>query len=550
MAYLVLLRDEKPALRCRIDKRELTVGRGNDVDLHIPDVRISRLHFIVCRKNDTYILYDRSMNGTYVNGVRSRACPLQDGDLISVGGAQVRFEEKDIVEPPSTVYAPKEGGMIAYNQRQKTLLYSRPVLFVRDAERHEARIVLSGERIRIGSDPSNDIVVVGSAPRHCELRLVDEGYILHPLHDDVPVFLEGAAIDRPVSLPFDVTVGIGGAQFALELEEGEESLEPMPVDYFEGMVGRGEKMQHLFTLIDRFSRHDAPVIILGETGTGKELVARALHQRGPRSKGPFIAINCSAISQELFESELFGHEKGAFTGALRDRIGAMEAANGGVLFLDEIGDLPLSLQPKLLRALETSTVTPVGSYTPRSVDVRIIAATHKNLERLVSKKRFRADLFYRLFVLSLEIPPLRERMEDLPILVQHFLRDGSPSGKTIEVRADAMQRLESHKWPGNVRELRHVLTRAMACGADHELVASDILFSTTAAPERTPDRFFGGGQVMKLEEMERMAIEDALRIHHNNRSEAAKALGIARSTLHHRMKKYKLEDSIRGRVDG
>jgi len=230
---------------------------------------------------------------------------------------------------------------------------------------------------------------------------------------------------------------------------------------FHGLVGSGPAMREVFRKIALYAPADAAVVITGETGTGKELVARALHERSARGKGPYVAVNCSAIAEELLESELFGHEKGAFTGAVRTHRGRFERADGGTLFLDEIGDMPLHTQSRLLRALEGGSIERVGSENERRVDVRVVAATNVPLEQAVGQGRFRADLYHRLSVLRVHLPPLRERPEDIPALVEHFLALFSRKyGRRIErLTSEALSLLQSYLWPGNVREMRNVLER-------------------------------------------------------------------------------------------
>ncbi len=230
---------------------------------------------------------------------------------------------------------------------------------------------------------------------------------------------------------------------------------------FAGLIGRSPAMREVFRKIELYANVDAAVVITGETGSGKELVAKALHEQGRRSQGPFAAINCSAISEQLLESELFGHEKGAFTGAIRSHRGHFEQADGGTLFLDEIGDMPLHIQSKLLRVLEDGRIQPVGSEKVRRVDVRIVAATNVSLEKAVSDGRFRADLYHRLAVLRIHIPPLRERPEDIPLLAEHFLNYFNQHyQKQIErLTPEAMSILTAYLWPGNIRELRNLMER-------------------------------------------------------------------------------------------
>ena len=255
------------------------------------------------------------------------------------------------------------------------------------------------------------------------------------------------------------------------------------------MIGISRALQEVFKLVGRVARSDAPILIAGESGTGKELVAKAVHEYSPRRQKEMITINCGAIPENLLESELFGHEKGSFTGAIARRAGRFEQADGGSLFLDEIGDMPLSIQVKLLRVLQDGSFSRVGANDTLTTDVRIIAATHKNLTEEVAAGRFREDLYYRLNVVEIKIPALRERLEDIPLLAEYFLqRITRKNGMArIRISADAIATLQTHHWPGNVRELENTITRACALASSHILLPADIPLAS--APRRSPAEF-------------------------------------------------------------
>jgi two-component system NtrC family response regulator len=312
---------------------------------------------------------------------------------------------------------------------------------------------------------------------------------------------------------------------------------------FDKIVGAGPAMQKLFELMRRISARDATVLVLGESGTGKELVARALHWAGPRRDGPFVAINCAAIPPTLLESELFGHAKGAYTGADRAREGRIRMANGGTLLLDEIGDMPLDLQGKLLRVLQERQVEPVGGGGPEGVDVRVIAATNRDLERQVADGTFRQDLFYRLNVVPLRVPPLRERREDIPLLARRFLEQFGEPEVTIE--PEAMEALSGREWPGNVRELENTIERALALRAEPErITAADLRITGSNAD--TAER--GNGALFEvpdeglvLDDVEKKLIQSALRKTDGNQTHAARLLGITRQTLIYRMQKHGIQ---------
>jgi len=302
-------------------------------------------------------------------------------------------------------------------------------------------------------------------------------------------------------------------------------------------------MARVFSLIEKAGPTDANVLILGENGTGKELVARELHRRSLRSDKDMISVDLGAVAENLFESELFGHLKGAFTDARADRIGRIPTADGGTLFLDEIGNLPLHLQPKLLTALERRQVIPVGSNKPVPVDVRVIAATNLPPEQLHDERRFRQDLLFRLNTVEIELPPLRERPEDVPMLVRHYLdlytrKYGKPAR---ELPGDVAAALEIHDWPGNVRALRHATERAVILGDGDAFRLADFAISRRSADAApVPKTIADQNADLNLDRAERQMVEAALRKHGYNISSAASELGLSRAALYRRMEKYGL----------
>jgi DNA-binding NtrC family response regulator len=306
------------------------------------------------------------------------------------------------------------------------------------------------------------------------------------------------------------------------------------------LVGRSRAMTEVFTSIARVADLEISVLIRGETGTGKELVARAIHDASRRSAGPYVAINCAALPEGLLESELFGYEKGAFTGATRSSRGLFAAASGGTVFLDEIGDMPPSVQAKLLRVLEAGEVRPVGSADAWRVDVRVVAATHRDLEKAVADGAFREDLLYRLNTVTIELPPLRERAGDLPLLVDHFLRrHAAASGRSVPaVTPEAMALLERYPWPGNVRELSHVVARVLALTKSPRIDAEDLPPHLREAPPAAP------AQPATLDEVEKAHILAVLRSTRGNRKRTSAILGIDRKTLYRKLLRYGLEDEL------
>jgi len=319
-------------------------------------------------------------------------------------------------------------------------------------------------------------------------------------------------------------------------------------EYFQGMWTRSPALKRVFRIIERVASEDVTVLVRGETGTGKELVAHAMHTLSHRAGGPFRAINCAALPPALLESELFGHVRGAFTGALRDTPGHFQLAHRGTLFLDEIAELPLDLQAKILRVLETHTVLPVGAREPIPIDVRIVSATHRALRREVEEGRFRADLMYRLRVIPVYLPPLRDRLEDIPLLVDRFIQELNEGGRSrsrrravTAVDPATLACLGRHDWPGNIRELRNVLSYAFIMGdgavLGPEELPPEIICGELGAPAPTSDDGGGVANALSAEAIAEIArIKTALGDHGGHLGRAATFLGISRTTLWRRMK--------------
>ena len=312
---------------------------------------------------------------------------------------------------------------------------------------------------------------------------------------------------------------------------------------FGEIIGKNKKMQHLFTQIQTAAAGTVTVLIQGETGTGKELVARSIHDNSPRKIGPFVAINCAAIPAELIESELFGHERGAFTGANERRIGYFEQANTGTLFLDEIGDMPLTLQAKLLRALQQRELQRIGGTSNISIDIRILAATNQDLENAIREGYFREDLYHRLAVFPITVPPLRERREDIPILAHHFLKKiAAAAEKPIrDISTDALQMLMQQDFPGNVRELENTIKRAVLYEKTDRLQPQSLpSYLTQEGSQATTEGSADTTVILPLDEVEQNAIVHALKVTGGNMSDAAQGLGIGRNTLYRKLEKYNL----------
>ncbi|MDH5458800.1 MAG: sigma-54 dependent transcriptional regulator [Gammaproteobacteria bacterium] len=385
---------------------------------------------------------------------------------------------------------------------------------------------------------------------------------IQQLHADLPVAvitahgnmesaieaLKAGAFDF-VSKPVDLQMLRNLVETALKVSGHPET----PTENQTSLLGQSSSINETRKTIDKLARSQAPVYISGESGTGKELVAQLIHTQGPRSEKPFVPVNCGAIPSELMESEFFGHLKGSFTGAVTDKLGLFQAAQGGTLFLDEVADLPLPMQVKLLRAIQEKAIRPVGSQKETPIDVRILSATHKDLEQLTQTGQFRQDLFYRINVISLHVPSLRQRPEDIPILTKHFLAKIATDWKTRtpEISKEALDALQHYSFPGNVRELENILERAMTMCEGETIQTEDLQLSKIdKSPEAVNTDANEGHQeedsvVVKLDPMlenkEREVIEKALQKTRYNKTAAAKLLGISFRALRYRIKKLGIE---------
>ena len=314
-----------------------------------------------------------------------------------------------------------------------------------------------------------------------------------------------------------------------------------------GLIARSEKMRQICALIKTVAPSDASVLIHGENGTGKEIVATAIHQQSRRAAGPFIKVNCAAIPAELIESELFGHRRGSFTGAIADRMGLLELADGGSLLLDEIGEMPAALQVKLLRVLQEREFRPVGSSRTMRSDFRLICATNVDLDAALADRKLREDLFFRINTVTIPIPPLRERPEDIPLLVEHFVQRYAERHQRDVDRCDAeaLRVLQRYRWPGNVRELEHAIERAVIVATSQVISVGDLPPSVVADQSAPPsDVRFLIPPHHTMEEIERLAIIQTLERTHGNKRAAASILGMYRPTLYSKLRKYKLTDTL------
>lgn len=407
---------------------------------------------------------------------------------------------------------------------------------------------------KVGKKENNDFIVIDTtvSRNHIEIEYTSDSFLLRDLESTNGTYVNGTRVKESYLVPGD-RIRLGNTTLEFVAFEEKVKIEPSDKEIFGAMVGKSLKMRQIFGILEKISPTLATCIIEGETGTGKELVARAIHENSPRKNKPFIVFDCGAVAPNLIESELFGHEKGSFTGAIKSRRGAFEEATGGTIFLDEIGELTLDLQPKLLRALESREIRRVGATLPIPIDVRVVCATNRNLRKEVAEGRFREDLYYRLSVVKILIPSLRERPEDIPLIVEKFLLNGKFNKNTdgtlriLKVDDDALKALQRYQWPGNVRELQNIVERATATSEKDAIVKEniDFVFSELEREEERTEKL----QVMKdvpfkeakqkiVEVFERDYLIDLLRRNNYNLSKAAREAGIDRKHIRNLLKKY------------
>jgi len=408
--------------------------------------------------------------------------------------------------------------------------------------------VIASDVMRIGKAPENDLVVADETVSRVHFEIVRDakGYLVRDLNSTNGTFLDGAEV-KEAYLRAGSVVAAGACE--LKFTPFEERIEILPSEKeaLGEMVGRSPAMREIFGLIEKIAPTDATVLIEGETGTGKDMIARTLHQLSPRGDKPFIVVDCGAVAGTLIESELFGHEKGAFTGAHSARQGAFELASGGTVFLDELGELSLDLQPKLLRVLEQRELRRVGGQKTIKVDLRVIAATRKDLRSEVEKGKFREDLYFRLNVVPITAPALRERREDIPLLIDAMLRKLDPTAG-VHLTESTRAALMAHDWPGNVRELRNVIERALALGADPGMLVSPL--GADASPSATvqlrdglefdPGVSFRDTKEKWNELFERRYLAWLIKRADGNISKAARDADMDRKYLHKLLQKYGL----------
>ena len=442
---------------------------------------------------------------------------------------------------PTLVMRPNVDGYSLSIQKCKLLVISGPLT--------GNEFIINTETFTLGSGGNNDLVIDDAtvSRRHCEINLTTEGYAIRDLGSTNGTYVQGVRI-QSAFLGTGSEFQLGETRLVFCPLQERQEFRISPSSSFGCLFGESAAMRHVFHLAERFAPTDSTIMIEGETGTGKEVLAEELHKHSNRSNKPYIVIDCASLARDLVASELFGHAKGAFTGAITDRTGAFEAAEGGTVFLDEIGDLAPELQPQLLRVLEKREVRRVGSNTPRPINVRIICATNRKLQQEVNAGRFREDLYFRLSVVHIQIPPLRTHRDDIPGLAKRFLGEfmGDEAQKHFDSIDQAARILKRHTWPGNVRELRNVIEIA-AHSDQYPINVAAFLYPERGQPQRVMDRVSADRpfKVLKqeiIQEFEMAYITDLLRRHDGNVSQGAKQAGIERAYLQRLVRKYGLRE--------
>jgi len=529
MAQLLFFRGDELLIEYRLSSSRTSIGRADSCDVALPGEMISRTHCFVLQRDDGFEVVDRSRHGVTVDGAPVKRSGLSDGSEIGIGGYRVVLKTENNVAGPTAESIPDRGFELVVDTSTDVLVVEHACLVVVSGPDEGSKKVLKKSRMSVGRARSDVRFRDDSLmDDHCFLRVSRGRVMVEP--GKGAAFIDGQRVRMITPLYADETLSLGANLLRVERSIDEEV--PFAKTFGE-MVGECKLMLSVFGVLRRMAAHHYPVLISGESGTGKELAARGIHEHSMRATGRFVAVNCGAIASNLFESELFGHEKGAFTDASSRKDGAFHAADGGTLFLDEVGELSADAQAKLLRALEGGEIRRVGSNDVEYPDVRVLAATNRNLEKEVREGRFREDLFFRPNVLSVELPALRERPKDIPMLAALICKTLHPEAHITD---DALGVLAAHRWPGNVRELRNVLTRAYVMGGariDKRALQFHVINDGPGVVVELPS-------TGTLKDAERTYIQAVLGKHDGNRSAAARELGLARSTLHYKMKMLEL----------
>lgn len=529
-----------------IQKTPFRIGRGKGADLHLPDPSLSKIHLLLRKQSEggQWSLQDCSQNGVKQGEqfLPQRVIEIEYKKTYQLNkNLSVEFFKEPITSEsgPTVIQSQRPTQLMQWNETENHLEIKRALLRYKDPKSGLQERYVLGDGLSLGRHPSNDLVLNdGSVSQfHARLEIRSNQLMLSDLGST-----NGTRIDKALTVSSQIQssckIQLGELSFDLVIEKERAELTNRTAEHFFGMRSTHPKMKQVFSLIETVAPSEASALIQGESGTGKELVARAIHQLSNRAGEAFVALNCAAIPKDLLESELFGHSKGAFSGAVEARKGAFESADGGTLFLDEIGELGSELQAKLLRALESGEVKRLGSDETKTVNVRIVSATHQNLSQLIKDSKFRSDLYFRLHVVPIRLLPLRERLRDLDVLIPDLIHSAELDAT---ITKEAQIALSRYDFPGNIRELKNILQRAsIMARVDQSLDGKTLVLR--------PEHFLFLDDLSRAKLMprpeeikERQAILSALESNNFNQSKAAKDLGVAVSTLHDRIRRFRID---------
>ena len=579
-AELIVVNGPLAGGRYPLGRGELLIGRATNAQLVLPEPEIAWRHCLVRQQGDRFLVTDlRSSLGTYVNGIRSAERWLEDRDQLGVGRTVLMFRSGEAEAEDSSTPSATDTKPVLLAACSLVFLFRALASSVGDAQNK----LLQDQILRLVGDllPVREgLLLLGKLSDELLARLAERSSShetdfrpsLRRICDDgafedvrtgivgVPLYLDGVlggalvirTLDqqnRPLAAHLDTLTAIASlasvgfeANHEVETLKAEKALLQEQIAVNTGIVGKSASIRKLLDLVTRIAPRESTVLITGESGTGKELIARALHEKSLRSERPFVAVNCAALSESLFESELFGHEKGAFTGAISLKKGRFELAQGGTIFLDEVGELHLSLQPKLLRVLQQREFERVGGTQVHPLDIRVIAATNRDLGEDVQEGRFRDDLYHRLNVINLSSPPLRDRKDDIPLLANFFLQRSAERCKRniLGLSGEAEEMMMRYHWPGNVRELENAMERAVVLGVSELVLPEDLPESLleTAPGDSSAKYHHSVGQA------KREAILDAYVQGNGDYKQAARLLGLHPNYLLRLVRNLNLRDDI------
>ena len=520
MYYLQFFRNKSRIFTTPLHQN-LLIGRSDRCDIALPSADISRTHCRIYKREDAWFVQDVSRHGITVNNIPCKGKKLQENDTIQIMEFSCQFMLSWESEQKTTE-SPIDGVKMHLLSTDNELHTYSSSLVIHTLRGKEQEFPLSKRRLGVGGAGSDlEIEDSNVCVQHCYLHTSRGRVMIEP--GQGPVILDGQPIQGITPVYHDDELRIGQSFLRVV---SKVTVERHNLASFGKLKSCIPEVQQIFGVLDRFAQHHFHVLVLGESGTGKELAARAIHAKSSRRNRPFVVVNCGSLPKELIESELFGHERGAFTGALQTKQGAFQLAKGGTLFLDEFGELTPEAQTRLLRVLESGEVRKVGGIKVEYPNVRIIAATNRNLNELMMQNQFRADLYYRISCLSVMLPPLRERLVDIPILAKELLSEIDPKAKITD---GAFQTLCTHNWPGNIRELKNVLIRSYVLSGS--VIQKDDIQLQELHMQPLPKN--------EQKDEEKFFIQ-LLKKNNGNRSAAAREIGISRTTLLYRLKRYGL----------